>query len=436
MKPSKYNHFIPFSEHQHIAYNALSNSLALIDNSKLDSFYRFCENKEPMQDDLIADLRKGMFVLKDDVDEHEILRYKLLNSRFNSDYLALTIAPTNDCQFKCVYCYEKDVITSEYMTDEVQGKLVELLERRKNTIKSFQIVWYGGEPLLAFKIIENLSAHFIRICEDNGIIYSSSMITNGYLLNEELLSKLSEIKVTSLQITIDGMPEVHDKMRPHKDGHGTFETIINNLKNGYDLLPQVSLRINIDKDNITAGQDIYTFLKDNNMLTKIRPYYGQITNDAGNKNASQCLNMCNFSEIAYDFSRQVVGEYNSFPVHYPMLKSNFCGADMQYSFVIDAGGWLYKCWCDIGVANRRVGSLIDEGIVANTNLLYKYMLFDPTTEVPCKECDILPICMGGCPYRRISMNEEKCSIHKYVLDKCLSNAVGIFSEMRKELTSN
>lgn len=430
MKPSKYNHFIPYSDDQHIAYNALTNSLALIDKTKLESYYAFCNDGKQLEEDFVADLRKGMFLLNDDLNEQNILRHKLFNSRYNSDYLALTIAPTNDCQFRCVYCYEKDVIKNDYMTEGVQDKLVELLKSRIGLIKSFQVVWYGGEPLMAFEIIKSLSKRFIEICDENKINFNASMITNGYLLNQEILSRLNELKITSLQITIDGLPEVHDRMRPHKDGYGTFDTIMNNLKNGYELLPTVSLRINIDKDNVTAGQGIYNYLNENNMLGKIRPYYGQITNDTNSSHDSQCLNMCNFSEISYDFNYNIYGEDANTPVQYPMLKSNFCGADMKNSYVVDAGGWLYKCWCDIGVDKGRVGSLLNNAYIGDINTLHNYMLFDPTSTAPCMDCDILPICMGGCPFRRLTKNEDKCSIHKYVLSKCLKNAVESFKKMQ------
>ena len=45
MKLSKYNFFFSFDDNRSIAYNSLTNSLALIEKSKLDEYYAFCETK-------------------------------------------------------------------------------------------------------------------------------------------------------------------------------------------------------------------------------------------------------------------------------------------------------------------------------------------------------------------------------------------------------
>ena len=432
MKPSRYNHFFPYSDTQCIAYNALTNSLALIEKPKLDAYRAYCDNGTPLPEDLVTDLKKGLFLLEDHVDELDTLRYNMLRGRYATDSISLTIAPTNDCNFRCVYCYEKDAITSKYMSQEVQDKLVELLESRKDLISSFGVTWYGGEPLMAFDVMESLSRRFIEICKENNIMYQTNMITNGYLLSREVLARMQDLCLSHIQVTIDGLPEVHNQNRPLVGGGDTFDTIINNLKDGYDLLPPVALRINIDKNNISAGENIYKLLHDNNMLEKVRPYFGKIIDDAGTHDSSLCLTGCDFSEIEFDFFQRTVGDEERGPTQYPSLKSAFCGADCVSSQVIDAEGWMYKCWCDIGIPERRVGSIIEKDYIATSDLLFKYMLYDPTTCDMCKDCDVLPICMGGCPFKRLSGSVDNCVNHKYILEKCLRDSVVAFQRMRKQ----
>jgi len=428
MKASKYNHFFPYTEAQSIAYNGLTNSLALIDNHKLRSYMDFYDNGTPVDEEFAKELAEGKFLLDDFVQELDVLRHKMLCARYRTDSLSMTIAPTNDCQFACVYCYEKGSISHKYMTEEVQDKLVELLESRIGLISNFSVVWYGGEPLMAFDVVESLSEKFVKICEENEIKYSASMITNGHMLTRDILSRMSKLHIYSIQVTIDGLPETHNQMRPLINGDGTFEVIINNLKNGYDLLPPVSLRINIDKDNVSAGEDIYKFLQENNMLDKIRPYFGKIMSEAGTYSNSRCLGVCDFSELHYDFVAKTA-DNDQGPILYPMLKSAACGADSISSYVIDAEGWIYKCWCDIGIDECKVGSIINDFNPTNGRF-YEYMLFDPTTSEPCKDCNVLPLCMGGCPYKRVLGSVDNCSNHKYILRKCLTNAVSFFQNKR------
>lgn len=89
---------------------------------------------------------------------------------------------------------------------------------------------------------------------------------------------------------------------------------------------------------------------------------------------------------------------------------------------MDAEGWLYKCWCDIGVADGRVGHLTEKFLPSN-NLYYEYMLYDPTSSKVCGKCNLLPVCMGGCPFKRLKGVLDNCTSYRYILDRCLKNAV-------------
>ena len=430
MKSSFYNHFFRHSESQYIAFNAFTSSLALMSKQNYEEFQRFCNEKISLSDDFEMELKRGGFVVEDDEDELNYLRFRLLRGRFSSDTLSMTIAPTNDCQFACVYCYEKDVISPKYMDSSTQDKIFEILESRKGLIANFSVVWYGGEPLMALDVVESLSRRFIEFCATNGITYNAVMVTNGYMLTRDSLRRINNANISVLQITLDGLSEVHDKMRPLKSGGKTFDIIIENLKNSYDLLPAVALRINIDKNNVSSGKKIHQFLKENKMIDKIRPYFGKIISEAGTYGDTQCLSICDFSEIHYDFVALVEEDTQS-PTLYPTVKSAVCGADSISSFVVDADGWMYKCWCDMGNSERRVGSVLGDCNSINT-LLLEYMLFDPTSDDNCKSCNVLPICMGGCPYKRMMGSSDNCTDYKYILNKCLADATNVFQKEREK----
>jgi uncharacterized protein len=434
MKPSRYNHFFPYSDTQSIAYNAYSNSLALIDNDKLEAYNNFCEHGKELSPELTEDLKKGFFIIEDFADELESLQFNMLQSRYNTQYLGLTLAPTNDCNFACTYCYEKNALSSKYMTQEVQDKIVEMLESRKKAISYFSVAWYGGEPLMAFEIVESLSKRFIEICKENDITYSAFMISNGYLLSHDILIKLPELEIKSMQITIDGNEDVHNRNRPLVDGGKTYDTIMKNLINNYDIIPKISLRINVDKSNVDAGRDIYQLLKENSMLEKVTPYYGMIHNMEDSEDEG-CLRTCDFAEISYDFANELTDKSQHNIVQYPSLKSNYCGADRLSGYLIDAEGYVYKCWHDLGVPNKRIGSLVEDFRHIN-NTYFEYMLFDPTLKEPCKDCNLLPVCMGGCPSMRLTGDIDRCTNHKYVLEKCLLNATASIKAKREADKSN
>lgn len=423
MKPSAYNFFFPYEHDKNklIAYNSFSNALVLMDKDKHEIFRDFCNDGTPISDEeFIGQLEKGRFLIEDDCNELDLLRFRMLKSRYNNNYLSLTIAPTADCNFRCPYCYEKDVISPDYMTKEVEDAVIKLVESQVKTISSLFVNWYGGEPLMNVSTIERLSERFIELCKENGIDYRANIVTNGYLLTEEICKLFNRLKIISMQITLDGSKEIHDVRRPLVAGGGTFDTIVGNLLDYKDILPSyVNLRINIDRENADSGRDVVEFLKDNGLLGKVRPYLGQLfSNDVYEQ--KKCFDTCDFSEEEFDFYSEAIVKNNyNYMNRYPRPVSNFCVADTLNDHVVGADGNMYKCWKDIGDNEKCIGSLIEDKKY-NDNLFLNYMLYDATSSEKCSECNLLPICMGGCPYVRLEeKNSEGCPRYKFILDSYL-----------------
>ena len=132
-KPSQYNFFFPYPPKpaQIVAYNTRSGFIALIEKEKYEQYLRFETQSEPIQDEeLLSDLRYGGYVVDREVDERLQLRYELLQTRYSPATMSLAIAPTSDCNFRCVYCYEKNCIKPQRMSEETQEDLIRFLEER------------------------------------------------------------------------------------------------------------------------------------------------------------------------------------------------------------------------------------------------------------------------------------------------------------------
>lgn len=415
MKQSYYNHFIKLNNNEgYLAYNCRSNSLAIIEEENYNKYADFVlSNKEIDDENLVEDLKKGLFLIDDDIDELKVLRYKMYKDRFNMHSLGLTIAPTSDCNFRCIYCYEKNSIRQKDMTPQVEDAIVNFVEEQSDSIKSMTIAWYGGEPLMRFDIIERLSERIISICEKKNIQYFSSIVTNGYLLTPEILKKFDDYNIISMQITIDGRKEIHDKRRFLADGCGSFDKIFNNLKEYKELLPQVDLRINVDKNNRNDVNYIYDLLKKENLLDKVTPYLGHVKDSNNCYKDEKCVNNKDFSELTYDFQEYTNRNLKTF---YPLLVTNCCGTDSLNSFVIDSDGELYKCWDEIGIKSFSVGNILDNLTINMRNI--NYLTLDPTLHPRCSKCKFLPICMGGCPISFAS--KDNCIYFKYNLEKYLT----------------
>ncbi len=420
MKVSKYNFEVKMNElNKVLMYNAFTSSLALTEMDKYNKYIAFGEQNRKIEDlEFIDDLKKGGFLIDDMIDETKEIEIRMMRGRFYSSSLGLTIAPTSNCNFRCVYCYEKDVIKNRAMTQEVQDKIIDLVKEQVPRLTDLSITWYGGEPLLALDIIEQLSKEFMSICEENHINYSAGIITNGYLLTKEKVELLNKLKVNFYQITIDGSRENHNKSRPLVNGGETYDKILNNIFECYDVLPTVSIRVNVDKDNVSAGDDIANLLKEKKIIDKVKPYLGKITNDKHDCNmCNNCFNSMEFGRADLDYTRRNV-EAVDWGNKYPDTKSNFCGADSMTSFVVDSDGKLYKCWSQIGDKDKAIGDLMT-GDLLNRNVYYDLILYNPL-EDKCKDCKLIPICLGGCPYdRQNNKDEDRCSVYKHSMDDYL-----------------
>jgi uncharacterized protein len=120
---------------------------------------------------------------------------------------------------------------------------------------------------------------------------------------------------------------------------------------------------------------------------------------------------------------------SSYP-YYPGTKANYCCADSRTAFVIDPEGNLYKCWNDIGNLKRSVGN-IKENEKENKNskipsLLFEYLLWSPFDNQECIGCEILPLCMGGCPYNGLKNKKVDCEKWKYGLTDILKTRYDIY----------
>ncbi len=435
MKPSLYNFIYnyPKDNTKHILYNSLSGALALVNENNYIALNEFLNNRENIKDEeFLNDLKKGGYIVEDNCNEPDMISYRSFKSRFSNDFLTLTIAPTSDCNFRCIYCYEKNSIKYPLMSQDVQNKIVEFCENRIKTINSLSITWYGGEPLLAIPVIENISNKLIKLCEKNNVLYTASIVTNGYLLTPKVYKKLMELKVRNIQVTIDGGEQEHDKRRPLIGDKPTFKTILDNLCSIKDCEVvekiNIALRVNIDRTNVEDIDTIMKILKKNKLDKIFNIYIARVKDSNKSFDKNLCFCTEEFSELEYDFANNV--NENILLNRYPKVMNDYCGADRDNNLVIDPKGDLYKCWEDIGLEQYKVGNILT-GEIFNQDILYNYMLYNVTEDKYCSGCKYIPICMGGCPKERLQHSEDRCVFIKYILEKQIKHTAMYIAKNNK-----
>ncbi len=334
--------------------------------------------------------------------------------------IGLTICPTMGCNFDCPYCFEDHY--PRKMTQEVQDDVVALAERMLDASgsKDINVSWFGGEPLLAPDIIESLSVRLIELTEKRGGNYSAGIITNGYLLTQEIADMLERCKVTSAQITIDGLGATHDATRHLAGGGPTFERIVSNLRNN-KMSFRVSVRHNVHEGNRQEVDALQKFIEQlaeesgNNITYYPAPVSGSETADERGKQVGL---LCGSDESDISIRQEAYRFHTG--------RGSYCGANNIWSVGIDERGNLQKCWEAVDKPQISYGNAHDWdpanplATASNPDNLTMYLnTACPIPDDECRECIWLPICVGGCPQKRL-FEGRKCiafkdNAEKYVL---------------------
>jgi uncharacterized protein len=428
IKLSRYNFFQKRDDGTILAYNATSGALAVMTPENYD-VYQSIEQKlksgpeptfDPAEQQLLKQLEYANFVYSGDYDEIDRLYFIHHAARFDDANIGLVMAPTMACNMACEYCYESN--KKGRMNAETIEAVLSFLERYKGRAKGVQVSWYGGEPLLAMDIIEDLSESIIDMSEEFDFKYSAYIISNGCLLDEETVDKLVAMHVTGAQITLDGPGGMHNKKRPLKNGRDSYRTIIENLKYAATKL-ETTVRVNIDKNiSVDKISEMLDDLDAAGLRENINIYFGLIEplSSACGNITDNCFNMTEYSKIETKFFQLLFDR--GFKVEkLPSPVSNHCVTQSIAGFVMDHEGYLYRCFNHIGDGTLSMGKIHDDINYYHHNFLNMFG-FDPFGRQECRECDILPICMGGCPSRRGEQNmpdEELCASWKHNLPQML-----------------
>ena len=290
------------------------------------------------------------------------------------------------------------------MSAEVQDDVVALAKRMfvASNAKGLHVTWFGGEPLLAPDIIESLSERLMALAEENNADYSASIITNGYLLTQEIADMLGRCRVKKCQVTIDDLGSAHDATRYLRGGGPTFDRIVSNLRN-VKLPFDVHVRHNVHDGNRNEVDALEAFIAQlaeesgNDITYYPAPVSGSKTAD---ERGHQVDLLCgsDASEIG------ILQEMRRFHA----ARGNFCGAHTIWSVGIDDAGNLQKCWEAVDKPDISFGTAHDWDpaeplqTASKPDNLTKFLnTANPVPDEECHECVWLPTCVGGCPYQRL-----------------------------------
>ncbi|MDR3046832.1 MAG: SPASM domain-containing protein [Bacteroidales bacterium] len=427
MKWSKFNYLYFSKKHNlQLLYNSLSNVFINIDKYLTFKLLQEFRNR---QDDsifenhlnLYKELQQSKIIVESDEAEILKIKYQVLANRYSANTVALTVLPTLSCNFRCPYCFVSENGQEFMTTSSCQIVLKHISNLSNNNKKTLlNLTWMGGEPLLNFAIIKEMTTSIKKMAE---IDLKAHLVTNGYLMDKEKILLFKDLNIVLTQVTIDGIGEQHNKTRIHKADSNSFDKIISNLDVFFKIYnkkndPAINVRINLEKQSNYISKFLTTF----DYLHKRYPHDnlyitpGFIEDIKGNGKNIECE--FDRNEMV-KFFLEVKKRGINIPI-YPKNKIYECAVRSYGDFVIGPKGELYSCWEHIGYDDSIIGHLNEDGepIITNELKFLRYLTdADYLDDKQCLECFFFPICVGGCPEKRIRNKHCNACFDVCVLQK-------------------
>ena len=400
MKLSKYIINTPKDKKSYFFYNTL-NGKKLIINQSLECIELLIKTNQLHKIIDYQLLKQFKFLLDNNENEEDVIQQMFDSDYFGDEALSLTILPTSACNAKCVYCYED--MKPLNMEDDVLQSIVNYVGKELDKYHVLNIGWFGGEPLVALPIIKKLSRAFGALCILHQKSYIAGMTTNATLLSYDVFTILNNLNVKNYQITLDGLEETHNKLKPLKNGANGFKMVIDNLRNIRDNYDKddisIVIRTNITKTIDKDMENFLNFLSDEFKGDKRFKICFKLASDWGGNTVHNINNELIKSSDYLDYIKSAHYKGLSIQHYIDSFKpcGNICYAARKNHMVFDYLGNIYKCTVAFNNENNLIGKIAPDGVLdMDDNKLSKWIDIPKDEIKKCLDCKVRPICLGHC----------------------------------------
>lgn len=414
MKKSLYNNYITIKDCHTLLYNSLSHNFVIFKNALItpNDLYKFeIENSK-----LFIELCNAGIIIEDDFDEIEKLKDKIAEAENNETEFILHINPTLDCNFNCWYCYENHIEKSIMFPEVLEAVKSFITSKLRNNrqIKFFELGFFGGEPLLYFsKVAKNIIQFAAEECNKSNVKFFVHFTSNGSLLSKSILSFLKDYEC-GFQITLDGDKEHHNKTRFHKNGKGSFNTIINNIITLARNKIEVIARINYTSDNIESTLSILSYFSslEDELKRYIRFDFQRVWQDIDNRRDEAEAIVSGIRKAFRNEGFTVLANY------IPHNACDLCYGDKINHILINYDGLVFGCTARDFTVENSIGKLEKDGNIVFESTKVAKRNQSKFLKPICHTCRIAPLCGGGCKQRASeSNNMDVCTLGYSEADK-------------------
>jgi uncharacterized protein len=342
---------------------------------------------------------------------------------------SLSLAIAQSCNLACAYCYAEGGSfggAERQMPADVARAAVDTLFRDAGAGERVNLAFLGGEPLANRALLRQCTEHAAALGETRGVQVGFSITTNGTLLTPDDGAFFERFGF-AVTVSLDGTREQHDRLRPFKDGRGSFERILARTAPlvAMQRRMQVSARVTVTPANLTLQATLDDLLGRGFHSVGFSPLLAS-SSGSGEMDARglEAL-LAEMIACGETFEERVArGERYAFQnlvsaleeIHRGTHRPYPCGAGGGY-FGVSADGHLYACHRFVEDPAARLGS-VGAGVDRERQ---RRWLADRHVHVqePCGSCWARYLCGGGCHHEVLRRGRTACDYVRGWLHYCL-----------------
>ncbi|WP_071129331.1 radical SAM/SPASM domain-containing protein [Varibaculum massiliense] len=338
---------------------------------------------------------------------------------------SLTLFVAEGCNLRCKYCYE-GVQDRRNMPLDTAMKAVEYLSEHAVQGSMLGIEFFGGEPLLAYGLIEQI----VRYCSSKqNFKYRFSLTTNGTLLTPEKFDLLGRPDFF-VSVSLDGPKEIHDGQRRTRSGKPTHCRIIRNIRQFQQEGKRIGARATWLPGSGLGIVELHKYLLDMGFQSvRVEPAYSDFRDLSDYQEwESQVHSLITWvsslaDEGRYETIRKLSYSWSVLKrIHFAAKRCLIC-ATKPTKLAVNVDGDVYACHRLAFDGNYSLGSL------------HTYIELRPTfvweiDASPCTCCWAKSLCLGGCPVSGLGnyfgRGKVFCESNKKIYESWLKLYVSIY----------
>lgn len=319
---------------------------------------------------------------------------------------ALCLHIAHDCNLACRYCFAEE---GEYhgrralMSAEVGKKALDFLIANSGGRRNLEVDFFGGEPLMNWDVVKQLVAYGREQEKLHDKHFRFTLTTNGVLLNDEVMEFCNR-EMGNVVLSLDGRKAVNDRMRPFRNGKGSYDLIVPKFQKFAESRNQTNyyVRGTFTHDNLDFAEDVLHFADLGFKQMSVEPVVASQEEDYAIREEDLPVILEQYDRLAAEYVKRHK-EGRGFNFFHFMLdltagpcvakRLSGCGSGTEY-LAVTPWGDLYPCHQFVGQEDFLLGN-VDTG-VTNTAVRDEFKLCNVYAKEKCRDCFARFYCSGGC----------------------------------------